>query len=135
MLTFGLQQLPRQDIDGDALDDAWEFRYFANLDQDGGADADHDGLSDLQEYWAGTDPQVPDLVPLITFIQREPDGRVTLQWPAEVGRRYRVQFAEALDGSNWTLLPGEIMPATPVGRFEDFAPEVPRRFYRVLLNP
>ena len=44
------------DTDGDNLPDAWELTYFGNLGQDGAADFDGDGVTNLEEFLAGTDP-------------------------------------------------------------------------------
>jgi alpha-tubulin suppressor-like RCC1 family protein/predicted small metal-binding protein len=44
------------DTDLDGLPDAWEMQYFGNLTHNGNEDADGDGLTNLQEYQAGTDP-------------------------------------------------------------------------------
>ena len=46
--------------DGDALPDEWEFKHFGTFDCDGSGDADQDGLNDLDEFRAGTDPFSPD---------------------------------------------------------------------------
>ena len=47
---------PANDIDGDHMLDAWEISIFGNLDRTGLDDYDLDGLSDLVEYDAGSDP-------------------------------------------------------------------------------
>jgi hypothetical protein len=44
------------DADGDGMADAWELEHFGTLARDGAGDYDHDGVSDLAEYLAGTDP-------------------------------------------------------------------------------
>ena len=49
------------DRDGDGLDDVWELQFFGGLsEQQGSGDADGDGLSNAQEFAAGTDPTNPD---------------------------------------------------------------------------
>ena len=52
---------PRLDSDGDGIPDAWELAH--NLDpqvRDASQDPDRDGRTNLDEYNAGTDPQVDD---------------------------------------------------------------------------
>jgi hypothetical protein len=48
------------DSDGDGLADWWEIQYFGNLSQTGAGDYEGDGLSNVQEYLAGTNPGNPD---------------------------------------------------------------------------
>ena len=45
-----------RDADGDDLDDDWELQHFGGLERDGRGDFDHDGVSDLDEFLAETDP-------------------------------------------------------------------------------
>jgi hypothetical protein len=51
------------DSDGDALPDAWEYRYFGSLSVLPGGDPDGDGLTNLMEYQQGTDPSAPEPIP------------------------------------------------------------------------
>ena len=44
------------DSDGNGLPDYWQLQYFGRLGVDPGADADGDGISNLQEYHDGTGP-------------------------------------------------------------------------------
>lgn len=48
------------DGDSDGMQDTWEITHFGNKDRDGTLDYDDDGLSDLKEYLAGTDPKLKD---------------------------------------------------------------------------
>ena len=44
------------DSDLDGLPDEWELQHFGDLDEAAGDDPDHDDLTNLQEYQAGSDP-------------------------------------------------------------------------------
>jgi len=51
------------DSDSDAMADAWEQEHFGDLTKNGSSDSDvggADGLTDLQEYQQGTDPNASD---------------------------------------------------------------------------
>ena len=52
----------RGDTDNDGMPDAWEVRYSLNLNYryDASTDADHDGLSNLQEFQIGSSPRDTD---------------------------------------------------------------------------
>ncbi len=45
------------DMDGNGLPDSWEIQNFGHIGVDPNGDPDHDGLSNLQEYLAGSDPR------------------------------------------------------------------------------
>ncbi len=48
------------DADFDGMDDDWETATFGNLSRDGTDDTDGDGLTDLDEFRHGTNPQIAD---------------------------------------------------------------------------
>ncbi len=54
----GFQLVYKGDIDSDedGLPDAWELKWFGNLDQAGDGDYDADGLSNLREYQLSLNP-------------------------------------------------------------------------------
>ncbi|SEA84273.1 PKD repeat-containing protein [Thiothrix caldifontis] len=57
---------PGHDTDGDGMDDAWELEHFGTLDRDGTGDFDGDGISDLDEFRQGTDPETPAHIGFLT---------------------------------------------------------------------
>ncbi|MDA8139178.1 MAG: chitobiase/beta-hexosaminidase C-terminal domain-containing protein [Desulfobacteraceae bacterium] len=61
------------DSDCDGMEDQWELDHFGTLDRDGSGDYDGDGVSDLDEYQAGTDPgasNVPNVPRIFTPADR-----------------------------------------------------------------
>ncbi len=48
------------DSDMDGLGDAWEYKYYGDLDTDYNSDTDSDGLSNLQEFNFSLNPTVSD---------------------------------------------------------------------------
>ncbi len=127
------------DTDGDGMDDDWEMAYFSTLSRDGTGDFDGDGLSDLQEFRAGTNPadgsSILRVLTLSTAAGQPMTGRRTtvLLWSAVPGRTYRVQFKENVD-AEWIELAGDVVAGSATAsQTHVTAAEAERGFYRVLL--
>ena len=92
------------DSDHDGMPDAWEILNFRSTSATAGADPDGDGMSNLQEYIAGTNPNDIDDVLRITYIARGdvfPDF-TTLHWTSKPTRAYTIQARPALNpGTLW----------------------------------
>lgn len=88
--SFTIKLLP--DADQDGLPDLWEkaFGYPTNLAQSGSADVDGDGLSDRDEYFAGTNPTNALSRLAILSAERLAEG-VTLTFAASSNRTYTVE--------------------------------------------
>ncbi|MDA0990540.1 MAG: thrombospondin type 3 repeat-containing protein, partial [Verrucomicrobia bacterium] len=128
-LTPGRKNFPFMgDADADMLPDAWELAHFVdgtNAAPD--ADSDWDGLSNRDEYWAGTDPTNPasffiisDMIPTGTYatvISPEATSIVVtveanvLTWSSIPDRLYNVYASTNLMTAS-TLVTG-LLPATP----------------------
>ena len=123
------------DSDADGLDDDWEMAYFSTLARDGTGDFDGDGLTDFQEFLAGTDPTNAGSVLRVFILRSVSSPAVTLLWPATPGRTYHVQYKDDLATGPWTDLPGQPEYAQNTGAQQDTTAAVgARRFYRVILG-
>lgn len=84
------------DTDTNSLPDWWEQRYFQQLTgTSANADADHDGLSNLGEWLAGTSPTNAASVLRLAVQSAGPAGAV-LCWPSVAGKMYRIDRATNL---------------------------------------
>ncbi len=127
-----LNALPEPDSDGDGMPDAWESANGLSPASPADAllDADHDGMNNLSEYQAGTDPrnQASRFTGALTFTGDVP----TVRFLARAGRSYTVQYSDSL--GTWHKLADiapqpsdvEIAVADPASAAES------RRFYRIL---
>lgn len=59
-LSMAGEYLGESDADGDGLPDLWEVENFGDTSRGPTTDSDKDGMTDLQEMLAGTDPNNPD---------------------------------------------------------------------------
>jgi hypothetical protein len=123
---------PGVDSNNDGIPDAWELLNFGTLNIDPNADPDNDGMSNREEYLAGTDPNNAQDALQISTASFGPDGTtVSLTWSSVPTRRYYIQKTSDLTAP-WTDSGlGLISPdgATTTRTFGDTA--APARFYRV----
>jgi hypothetical protein len=122
------------DTDGDRLPDVWEIanQFSPNVGGDGTNDVDGDGLSNRQEYLAGTDPRDP-----LSYLKVERLtaglGLPTLEFRAASNKTYSILWKPSLDSGSWSVLTNS--PAYPSNRLErvtDPAPATGRRVYRLV---
>ncbi len=86
---------PILDTDGDGMSDWWEELHgFNHLVADGADDRDFDGISNVLEFLAGTDPSAltPPITPRIVRI----GGVTQLRFPVIPNRHYQVEFSTDL---------------------------------------
>lgn len=94
------------DSNGNGIPDAWEMDYFGTVapSHPGSVDTDHDGMSDVAEFLAGTNPTNAASVLRFTDVTVGSDGSVHLEWLRSMSRSYRVLGSSNL--ATWTPLTG-----------------------------
>ena len=130
---FTTEYIPDSDEDG--LLDAWEIAYFGSLDASPDADPDGDGLTNLQEQTAGTNPL--DATSVLRIVAVEWNGaEVNVHFTSVMGRTYRLEAADQLASNQWSVVSDNLPGIDGVLRVTDFnAPDAGHRFYRVRLLP
>jgi hypothetical protein len=133
------------DADGNGINDDWEVAYFGHIGVNPNADPDGDGLSNLQEFEAGTDPTNAASTLAITSIASSGSDLV-ISWQAAHGKSYVVQTNAPLAGeytnsfadlSPVISIPDTNIPGTMITNYLDGGgtTNVPARYYRVRLLP
>jgi hypothetical protein len=88
------------DTDNDGLPDAWEVANGLVVGvNDAGLDPDGDGMTNLQEYLAGTNPLDRGSVLRLEALA-DPAG-VVLRFTAQAGKSYCLQFSDSLSPVFW----------------------------------
>lgn len=132
--TLALDSGPDTDLDG--IPDYWEYDRYGQLDVlNATGDWDNDGVSDVDEYLADTDPTDADDYLTITDFQIS--GTTNwVTWPVKTTRLYTLEYTTALsNGASWVSGSSFIPPSGP-----DVTEAIPgvtdsARFYRVKAAP
>ena len=127
------QAIGTSDSDNDGLPDAWEdeFGTFKFI-PDANDDPDLDGLTNWEEYLAGTHPQFATSALRFAQITAQ-SGNVILQFVASSNRTYSLLFKPTLDAVQWSKLTD--IPAHATNRIVNLTNSVPgdaQRFYRLI---
>ena len=120
------------DADGDGMGDAWEDENGLNSSNggDGGLDLDNDGLTNLEEFQAGTNPDDENSYLRMASLDQGTGTLVTFH--AASNMTYTVEYTDNLGLGLWNRLAD--FAANPTNRIQEaFDPqEKPSRYYRVV---
>ncbi|MFM1768702.1 MAG: hypothetical protein RJA22_1231 [Verrucomicrobiota bacterium] len=122
------------DTDADGLPDYYEAAYGPGGSLSAGGDEDGDGMGNLAEYIAGTDPLDPASFLQVTFTTPAPGAGARLSFGAIANRTYTLQAADRLPAGTgpWSNLVHFV--ALPTNRVETLldSASATQRFYRVV---
>ena len=124
-------------LDSNGLPIAWELQNFGHTGVDPNADPDGDGMSNMREYLAGTNPNDANDYLRITAIgvsfMDDGNDNDTLAWTSHPNRQYRIQQSTNLAGGAWKDAGLLLSPdaGTNTTRTVQFTGPMPRRFLRI----
>ena len=123
--------IPR-DSDTNGLGDDWEIAYFGHIGVDPNADPDHDAMSNLQEYIAGTDPTNPLSVLKVQLLNARGGGAL-IRFSSMPDISYTLQYRTNLSQGTWLKLRDFApQPGTNQVQYLDSAAGLPGpRWYRI----
>ncbi len=124
-----------KDTDGDQLPDYWELLYFGNLTTaNGTSDSDGDGMSDYDEYVAGTDPLDPNSSMRFSGCGGGQTGPLgfTVTWSSSTNRLYSIEWTKDLM-TNFVVLVTNISGTPPRNEYFHESAES-NAFYRVIMQ-
>jgi hypothetical protein len=102
------------DSDGDGIPDSWELFAAGNLTAlTSTGDADGDGMKDVDEYRADTNPlDAGDRLRITAFSVNSGGTTATVTWTSRPSRLYQVHSRDSLVTGNWSTNtpPGLVVP-------------------------
>jgi hypothetical protein len=129
------------DTDGDGIPDNWMNAHFGHPTGQAADnsraidDADGDGLTNFQEFRAGTDPVVASSRLRITAVTRS-GSDLGITFASVAGKTYRIETKDDLTLANWTLFQDQVFATGASTQITDLGAAVLlKRFYRVQIEP
>jgi fibronectin type 3 domain-containing protein len=116
---------------------SWRLSNFGTVENTGNAadsaDPDGDGMTNAQEFTAGTNPNNPSSVFKVGSVAKSGSDMV-VSFASVVGRSYRVERSDTLQSRSWTTVWDNIAGSAGVVQVTDAGgASAGRRFYRVVV--
>ncbi|HMO51365.1 MAG TPA: alpha-amylase family glycosyl hydrolase [Kiritimatiellia bacterium] len=121
------------DLNGNGIPDDWEIEHFGRLDAvTAVSDHDGDGMTDIDEYIAGTNPNDPNsrLVLRYDAASSSGNGAVVVYWSSVSGRVYHISRRASLLEAYQIMATG-LTATPPLNVYTDHPPEQPSLYYQI----
>lgn len=131
---------------GDGIPDSWRAQYFPNQPTNNvngmmtnnqscaTCDADGDGLNNLQEFLAGTDPTNPATAFRIISITQQPGGTNVIVWTSVTGKNYQV-YATTDPANTYAPIGSTVPSAGTNTSYTDSGVTGATKYYKVQVVP
>jgi hypothetical protein len=116
----------------------WEIMYFGSTNAvNGGAldDWDHDGMNNLQEYLAGTNPTNASSRLQVSNFGAQGGTNFAIQWSSVPGKRYAIQTSTNLLAGFNGWLTNQVPATPPLNTQTGTVDPVQSRYFRVMVAP
>ena len=124
------------DTAGDGIPDAWKEQYGFDIYDPTVAsqDSDGDGFTNLQKYYAGSNPLVPSDKAVSINNIKQLGNTVVIIFPTRLGKNYQLQRTDNLASGLWSPTASWIVGSGELEQFMDTVSTTdPKYFYRVAL--
>ena len=124
---------PPVDADGDGLADAWEVQHFGGLSANPSGDPDGDGVNNLREFRAGTNPNDARSRFELVEISKAPNG-VSIQWSSQANRSYCVRRSPTLlaPPTGYMVVRAGLAATPPMNQFIDTTTGTNAQFFYLI---
>jgi hypothetical protein len=119
--------------------ESWRFSHFGTPSNNGNAadsvDSDGDGMTNAQEYTAGTDPKSGASALRVSHVSIGNQDLV-VNFSTVSGKTYRLERSDTLQSGSWETVQGDIAGTGEVVQVTDVNGAIQtKRFYRVAVVP
>ena len=122
------------DADNDGMLDFWEVQYFGSTTNSSGGpleDWDNDGMADLSEFLAGTNPTNILSLLAITDLSFNASNEVIISWYGISGKYYTVRATTNLLEGFSDIVISNVSGIEPINVYTDTVPTSASGFYQV----
>ena len=125
-------------LDAYGIPVGWEMQYFGSTNSANGRaldDWDHDGVNNLNEYLAGTNPTNASSKFSVTSFKEPGVTNFVIQWSSVAGKLYAIRTATNLFAGFTEWVTNHVPATPPLNTHRVIMEQARSRYYRVTVEP